>query len=430
MNISMERQIEILKQIKTIPELPKIEKLNVAMAAEYFNAKLTSVATWCKRNINKLIEVGCEKLTIGDMKELGYDVSTNHASATCSFEDCKINMNAYKPSLFINNAGMCLLANSIRDSEVAEKFRAAVAFEANMAQHESGDNDSQIVAPNEIPFSEIENEVEDVNEEGNSIPEMSVFTNEVFGELRTYFIEGDPWFVASDVCKALEISNVGNALSRLDDDEKNSIRSTDVKRGNPNITIVNEPALYSLVLAARKPQAKAFKRWITHEVIPSIRKHGGYMVGQNEMTDVEMAAHSLIWAKSVMDERAKRIAQLETRNEELEKSNIILAGEARRWDYNSIVNRLVRSYARQCCGSRYGVAWDEFHRQLQYKYHINLKQRKPDDVDQGKTLISRLKDKEWPLAAQVALAMCKEVHIDTEKVINRVNEEELASIAD
>lgn len=86
---------------------------------------------------------------------------------------------------------------------------------------------------------------------------------------------GEPWFVAADVCKALELTDPNKSVSRLDDDEKgtNSIRTPG---GNQEMSIINEPGLYSLVLGSRKPQAKAFKRWITHDVIPSIRKHGMY----------------------------------------------------------------------------------------------------------------------------------------------------------
>lgn len=90
-------------------------------------------------------------------------------------------------------------------------------------------------------------------------------------------VNGEPWFVAADVCKALEIGNGRMATGRLDDDEKNTVSLTDGNRGNPNATIINEAGLYTLVLGSRKPEAKVFKRWITHDVIPSIRKHGAYM---------------------------------------------------------------------------------------------------------------------------------------------------------
>lgn len=105
---------------------------------------------------------------------------------------------------------------------------------------------------------------------------ISVFENPEFGSVRTVTINGEPWFVAADVCKALEINNVSMAISRLDDDEKNTISLTEGIPGNPNKTIVNEPGLYSLVLSSRKPEAKVFKHWITHEVIPDIRQYGMY----------------------------------------------------------------------------------------------------------------------------------------------------------
>lgn len=105
--------------------------------------------------------------------------------------------------------------------------------------------------------------------------ELKVFTNETFGQVRTVVKGNEPWFVAADVCRALEISNNRDALSRLDADEKD-VALTDTLGGKQEMTIVNEPGLYSLVLGSRKPEAKEFKRWITHEVIPSIRKHGMY----------------------------------------------------------------------------------------------------------------------------------------------------------
>ncbi|WP_331281356.1 BRO-N domain-containing protein [Paenibacillus sp. FSL R5-0345] len=99
-------------------------------------------------------------------------------------------------------------------------------------------------------------------------------------EVRSTIIDGQPWFVAKDVCDVLEISNNRDALNRLDEDEKDVV-STDTLGGMQNVSVVNEPGLYSLILGSRKPEAKQFKRWITHEVIPSIRKHGAYMTPKN-----------------------------------------------------------------------------------------------------------------------------------------------------
>ena len=88
--------------------------------------------------------------------------------------------------------------------------------------------------------------------------------------MRVIMRDGVPWFVLADLCRVLEIANVGNAAARLDDDERGSIRNPDVTPagGNSNITIVNESGMWSLVLTSRKPEAKRFKKWVTGEVLP------------------------------------------------------------------------------------------------------------------------------------------------------------------
>lgn len=134
--------------------------------------------------------------------------------------------------------------------------------------------------------------------------EIQVFNNTEFGEVRTIMQNGEPWFVASDVCKALEIDRT--ATRRLEDDEK-GVHSTHTPGGTQDITIVNEPGLYTLVLGSRKPEAKAFKRWITHEVIPAIRKHGMYAVDEL-IANPDLAIAALTALK---EERAKR-AELES----------------------------------------------------------------------------------------------------------------------
>lgn len=114
---------------------------------------------------------------------------------------------------------------------------------------------------------------------------------------------GEPWFVAKDVCAILEISNPSDALKRLDDDERSRFNLG--RQGETNI--VNEAGLYVLVLGSRKPEAHEFQRWVTHEVLPSIRKHGGYMVGQERMTPEQMALASMRWLQSKVDEQAKQL---------------------------------------------------------------------------------------------------------------------------
>ena len=124
--------------------------------------------------------------------------------------------------------------------------------------------------------------------------EIQIFKNEQFGQIRTLMKDGEPWFVGKDIAEALGYSNTRDALDRhVDDDDKNTVVNPDGKRGNPNMTIINESGLYSLILSSKRETAKAFKRWVTAEVLPSIRKHGEYVSprkAQQRLGEVNSAA--------------------------------------------------------------------------------------------------------------------------------------------
>ena len=96
-------------------------------------------------------------------------------------------------------------------------------------------------------------------------------------QVRTIQLDGEPWFVAADVCDVLGLNNPSQALSYLDSDERRLI-TNEAWRTNGNMAIVSEPGLYSLVLRSRRPEAKGFRRWIAHEVIPALRQTGGYLM--------------------------------------------------------------------------------------------------------------------------------------------------------
>lgn len=105
---------------------------------------------------------------------------------------------------------------------------------------------------------------------------LQIFNSDEFGQIRVVEQNGEPWFIAKDVCNILDISKYRDAVARLDGDERGSVE-VDTLGGKQAVTAVNEYGLYGLVLGSRKPEAKRFKRWVTHEVIPSIRKHGAYL---------------------------------------------------------------------------------------------------------------------------------------------------------
>ena len=135
--------------------------------------------------------------------------------------------------------------------------------------------------------------------------QLQIFQNNTFGKVRVVEQKGEPWFVAKDVCECLEINNSRQALGRLDVDEKAGVTLND-GRQNREMNIVNEYGLYSLVLSSRKPEAKEFKRWITHEVIPSIRKHGAYLTDDVAKQVVQDPSFLIQIAQALQEEKAKR----------------------------------------------------------------------------------------------------------------------------
>lgn len=148
-----------------------------------------------------------------------------------------------------------------------------------------------------------------VNMGGTSI---QVFYSKRFGELRALCgNDGEPWFVAKDICEILGVINSRDAIARLDDDEKNTVVLTDGNRGNPNKTVVNEAGFYNLVLSSRKPEAHAFKRWVTHDVLPAIRKSGGYIATDGTETNEELLARAVLVAQEAIKRKDAHIARLE-----------------------------------------------------------------------------------------------------------------------
>jgi anti-repressor protein len=123
--------------------------------------------------------------------------------------------------------------------------------------------------------------------------------------------EGNPWWIASDVCEIIGLSNTTEALRNLDDDEKSTLR---ISEGGPERNIINEPGLYLLIIRSNKPEAKKFKRWITHEVLPSIRKKGRYEVGTlSEIDLIIKSAQALKKIELKQIDHDNRIISLEAK---------------------------------------------------------------------------------------------------------------------
>lgn len=155
---------------------------------------------------------------------------------------------------------------------------------------------------------------------GSSENQMQVFQNEEFGSIRTIEINGEPWFVGKDVATALGYADAFGALKKHVDDEDKLVCQIDSAGQKRDATAINESGLYSLVLSSKLPTAKKFKRWVTSEVLPSIRKTGGYMMPQDypsalrALADAEEAKLKLLSDNRVMQPKAQYFDALVERN--------------------------------------------------------------------------------------------------------------------
>lgn len=130
-------------------------------------------------------------------------------------------------------------------------------------------------------------------------------------DVRTVDMNGEPWFVGNDVAAALGYGkgkSLANAVTNHVDSEDKGVTELMTPGGKQNVTIINESGLYSLILSSKLPTAKQFKRWVTSEVLPSIRKNGGYIAGQEQFSPEELMAKALLVANKTLAERDARIS--------------------------------------------------------------------------------------------------------------------------
>lgn len=187
--------------------------------------------------------------------------------------------------------------------------------------------------------------------------------------VRIVTLDGEPWFVAADACGVLDLTNSRMVLDRLDDDEK-GVSSIDTLGGPQEMAIVNEPGLYSLILGSRKPEAKAFKRWVTHEVLPAIRKTGAYVAPeQSKQLGVEDLI--ILQAQSVKELKG-RVQSLEgevrTANARINTLDALSVDGDPRQQLNGMVRKLALKE-----GVSYRIAWHQWKTAYNTAFRTNLR---------------------------------------------------------
>ena len=133
-------------------------------------------------------------------------------------------------------------------------------------------------------------------------------------EVRTIQKDGEPWWVLKDVCEVLGLSSPHKVFDRLDEDEKGR-NQIPTPGGEQEMTVINESGLYNVILRSDKPEAKPFRKWVTSEVLPSIRKNGGYIANQENLTPEQIVANALIVAQNIISQKDKQIEQMKPKAE-------------------------------------------------------------------------------------------------------------------
>ena len=175
--------------------------------------------------------------------------------------------------------------------------------------------------------------------------EVITFNNEEFGSVRCMSIDNEPWFVGKDVATALGYSNSRKAIQDHVDEEDKGVTKRDTLGGKQNMTIINESGLYSLILHSKLPSAKKFKHWVTSTVLPSVRKNGGYIQNQENLSETEILANAVLVAQKIIEEKNQKILQMTPKADFydtlMDTKNAIPMGEAaKRLDMNIGRNNL------------------------------------------------------------------------------------------
>ena len=196
-------------------------------------------------------------------------------------------------------------------------------------------------------------------------------------EIRTVQVNGEPWFVLSDVCKVLEISNSRNISSRLEPDEK-GVTLVDTLGGAQQMTIINESGLYTVILRSDKPQAKPFRKWVTSEVLPSIRKHGSYSV-QSQFADLSPQLQVLIQMetrqKQIEARQVEQATALAGLEQKLQNTCEVIALDKTAWrkDSEHLINKIARATGEGYGGIR--LVYEEIYRSIESRAGVSLNTR-------------------------------------------------------
>lgn len=274
-------------------------------------------------------------------------------------------------------------------------------------------------------FKKSESECESFNdgvvEESDSVDasgksDVSEIVSQTFGKVRMVFNGEDVLFCGSDVAKALGYTRPNDAIHdhcRADGTSKRRIMD---RMGRPQDAVfITEGNVYRLIAHSKLPSADEFERWVFDEVLPTLRKTGGYISNADKMADTYLNGYD-DETKAALSVLLRSLKRSQDANIKLQREVDVLTKQTRTYEPRAVVNALVRSFAFYCLDSDFKKAFHLFYKELYYKKRIALNMR----LGTG-SLINRVRDDEWNDVVEVAVAMCKDHGIDIERAINPVN---------
>lgn len=318
-----------------------------------------------------------------------------------SFEADGVHIHAGKNLIFTHKAALrvgMLLENSNIASEIRDKLSSYTDFLTNIPTY----NDN-----------------------------IQVFTKEEFGNIRVILIDGQPWFIGIDVATILGYKYPKDVI-RDNVDKEDVLKGESTTLSSQKPLLINESGVYSLILRSKLPSAKQFKRWVTSEILPSIRKTGGYVgdvekfintyfssfpehTKQEMFESVYKTNQQLAKENKELTEKAVKLQeqnqQLEETNQSLDTENKILAEEVLTWADRDKLNKGIRTLS-LTTKIHYGKMYNELYRELSYKHHINLKNRSDKTP-----YIQYIKESEWKQVMSTFSTMCRKYRTTVEKMI-------------
>ena len=253
---------------------------------------------------------------------------------------------------------------------------------------------------------------------------IQIFNNEQFGAIRTIEENGKVLFCGSDVAKALGYSNTKDALSRHCKEDGVAFHDLIDSMGREQqAKFINEGNVYRLITHSKLPAAEQFEHWVFDEVLPTLRKTGGYISSSEQMLNTYFVGISPE-QRVLVGGLLRSIEVQQKKIEDLTMTNEILTAEVLTWATRPLVNALIRRYSGRACGGIFGFAWTDFKRELLYKYGININARitnymnKTNKKTKPKTL-NMIADDEVLFALKTIVSLCETQKIDISDLLTK-----------